>query len=262
LDHLVDLELGSTACSKITGSALRSILTTHAHLTRLCVEHEIGQPEFDALLTSGAQLTSVTCMSLHLSEDRSASPCSWEELAVTVRLGEQTLAYLPTGSLTCLVLAGIAQLPSLSPTLHLELDTISGPDGMPEEIPDRLQRWLINLTRSPAWQQSGPVVHVELSEGDSDSSSADSSPDLNLNQLLGAQAPLASKEVKLSIYMPQALLKASAVWQLGSALGSSLKALVLWQCRLLNTFWPAVWVHLPGLQQLTVSDKVCGAISA
>jgi hypothetical protein len=81
-----------------------------------------------------------------------------------------------------------------------------------------------------------------------------------LLRLLPALAALASKEVKVSIDMPAAVLGASAVQQMGGALGSSLKQVVLRGCGLSPDFWPAVWAHLPGLQQLTVGDKVHGAI--
>jgi hypothetical protein len=76
-----------------------------------------------------------------------------------------------------------------------------------------------------------------------------------LNPLLGALAPLASREVKLSMSVsPEAVVGASAVQQLGATLGSSLKHLVLGECEVSVDFWPAVWAHLPGLQQLTVGN--------
>jgi hypothetical protein len=81
----------------------------------------------------------------------------------------------------------------------------------------------------------------------------------DLLSLVPALAPLASKEVKLSIHMPEAALGASEVQQLGVTLGSSLKQLVLEVCELSDDFWPAVWAHLPGLQQLTVTDDVYGS---
>jgi hypothetical protein len=60
--------------------------------------------------------------------------------------------------------------------------------------------------------------------------------------------------------MPAAVTGGLAVQQLGGALGTSLKQLVLQRCALSEDFWPAVWAHLPGLQQLTVEDNVYGFI--
>jgi hypothetical protein len=80
--------------------------------------------------------------------------------------------------------------------------------------------------------------------------------------LVRALAPLVSKEVKLSIHMLEAVAGAAEVQQLGDALGSSLKQLALEACELPDGFWPAVWENLPGLQQLTVGDRVWGATDA
>jgi hypothetical protein len=259
--QLQDLHLGYDAFEwppPIDAELVVSLLTSLKQLTSLALGYEVGQPAFDALLTLAPQLTSFTCTGLRLKEDRSASPCTWRSLVITGDFGDEAPAYLPTGSLTRLVLPSVLELPSPRPTLALGVDDILGPDGMLEEAPELLQRGLTNVVRSPAWQQSGPRVHVNLLN---DSFSSDMTPDL-LRALPGALAPLASKEVSLSIVIPELLAGASVVQQLGGALGSRLWKLVLWECDLSDDFWPAVWAHLPGLQQLTVSDYVCGAISA
>jgi hypothetical protein len=229
-----------------------SILSSCKQLTSLTLDFYIGQAEFDALLTHGTQLTSLTCSYLYLSEDRSASPCSWTELVMTQQeVDAKTLACLPLGSLTRLAFEGNAVFPSPCPTLQFTPLYRVDPDDMPELV----RRSLVNLTRCPAWQQCGPGVHVRL-VGDHTYGMP------GLVSLVPALAPLASKEVNLAIAMPKGALGASAVQQLGVTLGSSLKQLVLESCELSGDFWPAVWAHLPGLQQLTVADVVSGVISA
>jgi hypothetical protein len=109
---------------------------------------------------------------------------------------------------------------------------------------------LVNLMRCPAWQQCRSRVSISLGFA--------GPPE----QLMGALAPLAGKEVSLSINDRDSLIEAPAVQQLGATLGNSLRQLVLEACELSPDFWPAVWAHLPGLQQLTVSDQVKGASSA
>jgi hypothetical protein len=71
---------------------------------------------------------------------------------------------------------------------------------------------------------------------------------------------LPGKDVLLSIDGPDILTGAPAVQQLGVTLRGSLKQLVLGNCDLSPDFWPAVWAHLPGLQQL--KDKFKGASGA
>jgi hypothetical protein len=47
-------------------------------------------------------------------------------------------------------------------------------------------------------------------------------------------------------------LTASVIEQLGRVLGGSLRHLEIKGSQLVTDFWPAVWSHLPGLQQLTL----------
>jgi hypothetical protein len=250
LTQLQELELGGTP-APITAEEVASILTSCKQLTSLTLGYEMYQPEFDALLTHGPQLTSFTCSSLCIDEDRSASPCSWKELVMTQQvLHAETLPCIPTASLTRLVFETSMGLPSPCPTLEFQSYERSNPGTMP----DLVQRGLINLNRCPAWQQCGPGVHVRLSR------SGVMSQQLAL--ILGALAPLVNKEVKLSLFMPITDVRASAVQQLSITLGSNLKQLVLEHCRVSEDFWQAVWDHLPGLQQLGVGEFVYGAVGA
>jgi hypothetical protein len=136
-----------------------SILTSCQHLTSLALNYAIRQAEFDILLTYAPQLISFTCSGLHLVEDRSASPCSWKELVMlTCSVNAESLACIPTGSLTRLALGHGVVFPSPCPTLEIASWDLSGPASMP----DCVRRGLTNLKRCPAWQQCGSVVHVNL----------------------------------------------------------------------------------------------------
>jgi hypothetical protein len=238
--QLQHLELDTGTCD-IKAELVVSILTSCKQLTSLALNYIIRQSELDALLTLPPQLTSFTCRRLHLCKDRSAAPCSWKELVMTNQhFRAETLACLPTGSLTRLAFQGNAVFPSPFPTLEI---TSYGVSNTQEVV----RRSLVNLMRCPAWQQCGPRVHVSLLWW-----LGDSLP--QLLSLIPALALLASKEVKLSIDYSEAALGASAVQQLGATLGNSLKHLVLEECLLSDDFWLAVRAHLPGLQQLTIGD--------
>jgi hypothetical protein len=225
------------------------ILTSLKQLTTLALNTVIEQSEFDALLTHAPLLTSFTCSQLYLSEDRSASPCSWKELVMELQgLDTETLTYIPTASLTGLAFNNVV-FPSPSPTL------VFAPCGMfdPAITPDSGQRSLVNLMRCPAWQQGGPAVHVRLV-----GKRIHGMPELG--SLVPALARLAGKEVELFIDMPDAAVGPPEVQQLGATLGSSLKQLVLEKCEASDDFWPSIWDHLPGLQLLEVRDRVRGGL--
>jgi hypothetical protein len=245
------LELSSPDV-RLTAELVVSILTSLKQLTSLALNYEIFQAEFDALLENAPQLISFTCKRLNLEEDRSASPCSWKELVMKRQgLDVETLARIPTGSLTCLAFNNVV-FPSPAPTLKFVPYGLSDPDNVPEMVCCSL----VNLMRCPAWRQCGPKVHVFF-QGNGKPVDTET-PDLS--SLICALAPLAGKEVGLSVYMPEATVGAFEVQQLGAVLGSSLKQLMLRDCQLLEDFWTAVWAHLPGLQQLRVGDNVRGAI--
>jgi hypothetical protein len=83
-----------------------------------------------------------------------------------------------------------------------------------------------------------------------------------LSTTLGALTLLSDRKVVLYIELPGVPIRAKAVRQLGDTLGSSLKQLILSECSLPPSFWAAVWAHLPGLQYLTLTDELCGAVGA
>jgi hypothetical protein len=249
LTQLQELKL-DTNSDIIIAEQLVSILTSCKQLTTLDLNGGVFQPQFDALLTHAPQLTSLTSGYLYPEEDRSASPCSWKELAITHQaFRAETVVRIPTGSLTRFVFTDVV-FPSTSPTLEFR----SMSDNVDAQtMPEVIHSSLMNLMRSPAWQQCGPQVHVRLiGEQYFDPP--------ELPSFIRALALLAGKEVKLSLDMPDIPTGASEVQQLGVTFGSSLKQLVLEDCDLESGFWPAVWSHLPGLQHLVVGDSVCGAI--
>jgi hypothetical protein len=256
LTQLQNLELGGPQYA-IEPQELSPILAACKQLTSLTLNYQLMQFHFDVLLTHAPQLTSFTCDRLYLNQDRSASQCSLKELVFASQCLELTMvANLPTAGLTHLAFqidkCVSMELPSPSPTLQIWTDATNHPSDMP----DLVRRGLLNLTRCPAWQQCGPLAGVDLYQD------GHFSPGLQ-GLILGALAPLCSREVKLTIFMLEGVTQSvtgQLVQQLGGALGSSLKHLVLRRCHLPDDFWPAVWAHLPWLQQLAVSDQVHGSI--
>jgi hypothetical protein len=228
----------------------------HPHLTQAAHQAEpldIFQPEFDALLTHGAQLTSFSGEGLFLNEDRSDSPCTWKELVINHINIAEIIALIPLGSLTRLAFQGGDVFPSSS--LHPSSCFLRSSDA--DNMPEMMHLSLVNLMRCPAWQRCGPKVGISLiTEWCEDRDTPE------LLSLVNALAPLASKEVSLYISNPEFVLGASEVEQLGVALGSGLKELQLRQCKVLDSFWPAVWAHLPGLQQFEVGGELHGATGA
>jgi hypothetical protein len=197
-------ELSSTTFYMISAEQIVSILTSCKQLTGLALYCVLRQPAFDALLTRGTHLTSLTCSQLCLEEDRSASPCSWKELVMAHKgLDPETFICIPTGSLTRLAYEDKALFPSPCPTL----DVISHGMTEPDNLPQIVHHALINLNRCPAWQQCGPgvtvhlfwyCVHGVLEE--------------KLNLLLSALAPLVGKEVSLTCQMLLQMHQQSSSW--------------------------------------------------
>jgi hypothetical protein len=58
----------------------------------------------------------------------------------------------------------------------------------------------------------------------------------------------------------ECVFNASNLAALGEVVGTSLTHLELVGCRLSSDFWPAVWVHLPLLQTLYISDSPQGSV--
>jgi hypothetical protein len=230
---------------------VKHVCTTFTQLRGLALCGKVSQADFDVLLAHATYLTHLTVGDLHLQEDRSATPCSWKELVTKHQAVDiVTLACLPTASLAAFAFEdNSAVVPSPSPHLSFVPSEMSGLHGAFQIV----RRGLINLKQSPAWLQCGPRVHVRLlSDWGAGASEL-------LSQWTCALAPLASNEVKLSISTPYVTIKDFGVQQLGGALGSNLKQLLLQRCALSKDFWPAVWTHLPGLQQLTLTDGVWGS---
>jgi hypothetical protein len=251
LTQLQTLRMGHTGSNTLSTETIASIATAHTQLTSLALDHSVCQPDFDVLLTHATQLTSFTCYSLLLGQDRSASLCSWKELIVTYgEFDAEVLTYIPTDNLTRLVFGYDLVIPSPSPTLAYRAWEIIPRDTWP----DLMHRGLTQLTRCPAWQHCGSVAEVRLySEWDDEVS-----PEL-LSLVLGALAPLTNRKVHLHMSMSGVAVGAAAVQALGAALGGSLGQLSLDRCDLEHDFWPAVWTHLPGVHTLAVGDEVDGA---
>jgi hypothetical protein len=252
LTQLQDLTLSDAREILISADTVRHILTARTQLTRLHLLFDLRQAEFDTLLTHATQLTSLTCRTLYLQEDRSAWPCSWKELAMLDQLcNGQTLAYIPTDSLTRLAFENF-QLPSPSPALEFRAYHFTETASLPE----LMRRGLTKLARCPAWQGCGPLVKVTVC---ADGRTHGISPEV-VRSMLGALAPLPSMQVQLFLASPGVGVGASAMQELGTALGTRLQQLVLKRCGLEEDFWPAVWAHLPGLHMLRVGDDVYGAV--
>jgi hypothetical protein len=73
---------------------------------------------------------------------------------------------------------------------------------------------------------------------------------------------MAGKELQLTLeagrYSIAADITGDIVEHLGATLGPSLTHLTLSRCSVHHDFWPAVWRHLPGLQELSIADNVVG----
>jgi hypothetical protein len=80
--------------------------------------------------------------------------------------------------------------------------------------------------------------------------------------MLEALSPVSHKDLNLCIEAPSFTMGSGAVEELGRVLGSRLTSLELCKCKLEKSFLPAVWAHLPGLQQLLMWEWVTGEISA
>jgi hypothetical protein len=165
----------------------------------------------------------------------------------------ERLALLPLHSLQRLVIQKTEEsvvyleLPSCCPRLR---DRWYNPEQY-NEAPTRLSRALANLGRCPAWQQSGPDVCVSLYDVNGLLSKG-WTQDL-CDQILAPLSVLSSKQVQLSIDAWRLTAGSAVVKATGRVVGSSLVELELLGHSLSQGFWPAVWAHLPGLQQLTLS---------
>jgi hypothetical protein len=81
-------------------------------------------------------------------------------------------------------------------------------------------------------------------------------------QSVSALAALAGRKVQLTVDAQGFRMAGEIVEHLGGTLGHSLTHLKLRVCRVPGDFWPAVWRHLPGLQELSLRSSVEGAVSS
>jgi hypothetical protein len=231
---------GAHGC--LADGLVKHICTTFTQLRSLALRGIVSQADFDVLLAHGTHLTHLTVGDLEYCEDRSASPCSWKELAVEKQQSEiRMLGWLPLHSLTRLRFSGW-DLPYARPSLS----------GVTRATADSLastQHALANLATCPAWN-SCPGMYVEVTGVGVDSWGLDHS------QVLAAMCTSAHKQVQqLRISDFESILTAPDLEALGRVVGSSLTHLELVGCPVSSDFWPAVWVHLPVLQALSLSDR-------
>jgi hypothetical protein len=229
---------------------LQQLVTTAVQLRVLQLPRacDLGQQEVDLLLTHAPHLTHLSCYSVHLTEKRSHSACSWSELETRDARFYQ-LAYLPLQSVRRLTW-GDFELPSSCPCVEITVyDGQSDPEERLEYLTDTKDA-ITNLGRCPAWQLSGSAVKCLLEEDEDADEDEELDCDQALAETVAALSGLASKQLELSIKTGAASFCASLVEQFGRALGSSLTALDLQSGSISRDFWPAVWAHLPGLQHL------------
>jgi hypothetical protein len=260
LQQLQQLELfGSDAV--LPAPLVAQLFSAAPRVRDLRVGSTIGQPAFDALLAHGTNLTRLSCRNLHLTEDRSRSACSWKELVV--RDGccvPRTLAYLPLHSLSRVCLGEWRadyckfEIPSACPYFKCWLSTVSS--GVLDCTPAEIQAALTLLWDCPAWQDSGPSVHVSLFSQRGQQSTE------GFTQSLLALGAVANKEVQLTVDAGGLSMAADILEHLGATLGASLTHLTLATCSITHDFWPAVWRHLPGLQELSIGSSVGGVVSS
>jgi hypothetical protein len=255
MTQLHRLELDNDCLWASLGPAvLRAILSASTQLTHLTLAQTVRQEDLDVLLAHAPLLTSLSCRDIELKEDRSHAACSWKELRIQYCYSiAYKLAYLPLHSLSRLQL-GDLHLPSASPHLPMMVNS------MYTSVLEQMQQGLLNLERCPAWQQSGPDVHVQLLV--SDANHDEWSDNEFYGKLFGILSRLGGRRVHL--YMPKytsVLLDSDVLMELGQALGSSLTALQLRPTDLPSSFWSAVWAHLPGLQELTLPQVTAPSTS-
>jgi hypothetical protein len=247
MPQLQQLDLGSTD-NHVPAAMVAQLFSALPHLTGLSLYNIIRQQAFDALLAHATQLTRFTCLGLDLLHDRSQSACSWKELVVTgYSCLARTLAHLPLHSLSRVHLYTLDrweqfEIPSACPCLRYY--SLSS-------TPAQLQAALTNLGACPAWQHSGPSVCVTVTSHGHEQTV----------ELIPALAALASREVQLAIDAARLSMTADIVERLGATLGHSISNLRLLRCSIPHDFWPAVWRHLPELQELSLMRGAGGAVS-
>jgi hypothetical protein len=254
MQHLQQLHLTGSD-GELPAALVAQIFSAAPNLTGLSLFNTIGQPAFDALLAHGTQLTRLTCYDLQLSEGRSQSACSWEELEVhNVCCMPRMLAYLPLRSLSRVRLGskwGSFAIPSPCPSLTCQLTTPSGTTAA------EIQAALTNLATWPVWQASAQSVRVILFCYGSQPTVEE-----QLMQSVSALAAWASRKVQLVIDVRPLSMSAHIVEHLQAQIGASLTHLTLQVDTIRHDFWPAVWRHLPGLEELSIWSDLSMSVSS
>jgi hypothetical protein len=124
-----------------------------------------------------------------------------------------------------------------------------------ECTPAEVQKAFTNLGTCPAWQDSGSPVHVHLTVNGT-------TQQKTVEQSFSALAPLASRKVQLTVDAFRLNMAGEIVERLGTTLGPSLTHLKLSVYAIHPDFWPAVWRHLPGLQETTLWSDVTETVSS
>jgi hypothetical protein len=227
---------------------VQPILAISDKLTSLTLLNAVDQRQFDLLLTHAPHLTRFKCYSIYLREDRSHAAITWKELSMVTQHSDlQMLAYLPVHSLTRSAFDRYSvQLPAECPRLHYNEFPYNLTD--PSSTPEMLRRAPTNLERCPAWQQSGPIASFCLK--------SDTHGALPFSTIIAALPTLVSKQLHIILNTGGFEMGTSEVQVLGAVLGSRLVQLTLSRGLLRKGFWPAVWAHLPGLEQLSITNGV------
>jgi hypothetical protein len=229
---------------------LHELLGTTVQLRDLRLSCSLHQQDVDLLLKHAPQLTHLACILLHVTEDRSQSACSWAELVIE-NTDISVLAYLPLGCIRRLR-CGYLELPSSCPVLEFAL--YEDEDKHRRKLSSVMQA-VASLGSCPAWQQSGSALKCSVSKGEIEVNAQGS-----LAATVTALSVFANRQVEVSINYKEACFTDSVVEQLGRALGFSLRQLHIYGGHISKSFWPAVWAHLPGLEQLTLGPHAGGAV--
>jgi hypothetical protein len=249
--QLQQLELGG-ADNDVPAAVVAQLFSASPHLAGLTLFTTISQQAFDALLAHATQLTRLACQRLYLSQDRSQSACSWKELVVADHCCIATLAHLPLHNLSRVHFSACGpgeefEIPSACPCLMYNSHFCT---------PAQLQAALVNLATCPAWQDSGPSVHIRLT------SYRQGSQQQTVEHLISGLAPLSGRSVQLLLDAHGLQVTEDIAERLGTTLGHSLTHLKLSMCTIHHDFWPAVWRHLPALQELSLMWGAGGAVSS
>jgi hypothetical protein len=217
---------------------LQHLLISCPGLTELVLNSRIvDQDGLDALLAHGTSITHLTLSYSSLTASRAHVPCSWRR----VRLNEpsmQQLAYLPLRSVQELALGFSWATPhGLCSCLQLSFLT----PAHTFQLTCMVSQAATNLATCPACTRyPSSVVGLGLV-----STPFYQTPQ-QFVQLFEAHAPLSAMQLeRLSIDSKALELGSPEVEALAHSLGDSIKALDLWCCTLVSSFWRPLAQHFP-----------------